>query len=110
MQPYIINGVLVILYLASHEWLSMLQDVSQRETVTTVNTHVETKQLEELSCSFHLPLLIMNTMINRHYCLIPQVCTIYLPSHLVQRTACRMPEQMQSPAIEQEMQSSEKTG
>ena len=41
MQKYIINGVLVILYLASHEWLSMLQDVSQRETVTTVNTHVE---------------------------------------------------------------------
>ena len=41
MQPYIMNGVLVILYLASHEWLSMLQDVSQRETVTTVNTHVE---------------------------------------------------------------------
>jgi len=69
-----------------------------------------TKQLEELSCSFHLPLLIMNTMINRHYSLIAQVCTIYLPSHLVQRTACRMPEQMQSPAIKQEMQSSEKTG
>ena len=41
MQPYIINGVLVILYLASHEQLSMLQDVSQRETVTTVDTHVE---------------------------------------------------------------------
>ena len=49
-------------------------------------------------------------MMNRHCTLIAWVCTINLPSHLVQRTACRMPDQMQSPATKQEMQSSEKIG
>ena len=41
-------------------------------------------------------------MINRHHSLIAQSCTIYSPSHLVQRTAFRMPDQMQSPAAKQE--------
>ena len=48
-------------------------------------------------------------MIHGNGGLIAQVCTIYLQSHLGQRTACRMAEQMQSPATMQEMQSSEKT-
>ena len=64
------------------------------------NKYLRIKQLQQLQLLF---------MINQ-WILTGQVYTLYLLSHQVQRTACRMPKQMQSPATKQEMLSSEKIG
>ena len=67
------------------------------------NKYLRIKQLQQLQ-------LLLMIDINKYCILIGQVYTQYLLSHQVQRTACRMPKQMQSPATKQEMLSSEKTG